>query len=90
MQPIEDVEVQVSIPAKRYRTNDGEPTCARSFQSGDACPFVATFPFVLNGICGLVTSTTDKQLPGDIALVDPGESGFLVPHKDCPLWSNAQ
>lgn len=84
---IEDVEVNVLIPIKRYRTDTGIPTCARNFRANEACPFFAKLPFNPGGKCCLVPSIADKPLPGHSAFVEVNESGFLVPHKDCPLWN---
>lgn len=87
MKPVEDIEVQISIPVKRYRTDAGVPTCARNFSESQVCPFLAILPFNPGGSCGLVSSTADKKLPGYVAFVEPSESGFLAPHKDCPIWN---
>jgi hypothetical protein len=83
-QPIEDVTVQITVPVKRYRTDKGSPTCARSFPAGEVCKFFKRFTFNENGRCSLVES-----MSGDwnyMAYVDLGPEGFLEPHEDCPLW----
>lgn len=82
-QPIEDVTVQITVPVKRYRTDGGNPTCARSFPAGEACLFLKTFPFDSGGHCSLVASMHDPFYSAD---VDVGPEGSLEPHEDCPLW----
>lgn len=83
-QPIEDVTVQITVPVKRYRTDEGSPTCARSFPAGEICPFLKTFPFNPDGHCSLVESMSSVWAM--VAVLDPDPEGSLVPHKDCPIW----
>lgn len=86
---IEDVEVNISIPVKRYRTDAGVPTCARNFQSGEVCVFLdgSLFLYGTGGNCLFIESTTNQGVARYKALVEAGKSGFLEPHKDCPIWN---
>lgn len=86
MNTSEDAKVTIEVPLKRYRTDDGVPTCARSFSGNQVCPFfVMASPFDPGGRCGLVESVVQSELPR-IARVEPGQNGCLQPHKNCPLW----
>lgn len=83
-QPIEDVTVQITVPVKRYRTDEGSPTCARSFPAGEVCPFLKTFSFNPDGHCSLVESMSSAW--NYMPYVDVGPEGSLEPHEDCPIW----
>lgn len=85
MQPIEDVEVQVSVPTKRYRTNVGDPTCANHFPEGRVCDFLIT-----DGSIGYCVMLGGREGPVIKRERGTHEIGYLIPHKDCPLWSDAQ
>lgn len=72
MKPIEEL--------KRYRTPAGDKTCARSFHEGHVCEFL-----VVDGPIGYCAILGGRQ--GPVIERERGMMGFLVPRKDCPLWS---
>lgn len=89
MEPIENIELQISISVKRYRTDAGDPTCAKSFPQGHVCDFLIADPFALGsiGYCAMLGG-----MEGPVIRRERGTNDlrYLLPHKDCPLWSNAQ
>lgn len=77
-------EEKVSIGFTRYRTPDGEPTCALDFRAGIACPY-----FRVAGMFGQ-RETCLFAPEGKILFRGGTDSlGYLIPGDWCPLWTEA-
>lgn len=87
-QTTENLEITITIPVKKYRTDRGNPTCARSFPQREVCPFLETVPFSPHGRCGLIDSLSTGI--NVYTVIWPGNEGFLDPHSNCPLWGNQE
>lgn len=78
-------EEYFSLVIKRYRDNDGNPTCAMSFDTGAVCVFLGTAKFGLCDVC-----TYQNHAGADLERRDLPEAhgvGSLIPTEQCPLWT---
>lgn len=72
-----------SIPVKAYRDRDGNPTCARNFDTNEVCPFYRTQRWGCHETC--VFGETDGKYNEQLKRRDEG-SGSLIPLSRCPIW----
>ena len=68
-----------------YRTPDGKPTCSRDVVTGEMCRFAFVRGFGCIDFCGAVPRS---ERDDDVLRRVPRDTGYLVPHKDCPLWAD--
>ena len=74
---------KVTLTFDRYRDNDGNPTCAVNFKTGEICQFYATQRFGINETCIFAppswrgTTSIMERRPND---------GTLIPGDWCPLF----
>ena len=74
----------ISLPVKRYKDDQGNPTCAVDFETGEVCQFYITQRFGCHEGCLL-----SEQHKGPFqAMHRRGNDGggTLIPLKDCPVW----
>jgi hypothetical protein len=64
---------------RKYRTPNGEPTCAVNIQTGHSCLLLGSKCFGSKDIC-LLDSDTPLLRRGDDGL------GYLIPSESCPFW----
>ena len=80
----------VTVTYARYRTPDGEPTCAVDFTDGRYCPFYREQNTGFRETCILCPDTEiDRQGMHTRLIRRPGKGkglGYLVPGTWCPLW----
>ena len=72
----------IQIILNRYRGDDGHPCCIGDASTGDSCRYFGTRSFGCVEVCCFDNSNNVKLYRrGDL------ERGTLIPHKDCPVWS---
>ena len=71
------------IHTTRYRDDQGRPTCALNFKTGEACEFHCTSKFGTVDTCLFVL--TESRRPARLERRDNG-SGLLIPGDWCPLF----
>lgn len=71
------------IPIEAYRNIDGEPCCAKNFETGEVCVFYRTQKMGCNETC-IFAQTNDKYWPTLKRRF--GGTWTLIPHEKCPIW----
>jgi len=65
------------LKVHRYRTPEGQPTCAINFEKGDVCMFYRTQRFGTFEVCEFASKRIER--PKD----------YLAPVDNCPIWKGA-
>lgn len=71
------------LPITRFRTEEGEPACATNFDTGEVCPFFAVSKMGVVETCMFAKNGELLHRGGEHG------TGFLIPLRDCPVWSSA-
>lgn len=74
----------VSLPVKRYKDDQGNPTCAVDFETGEVCQFYITQRFGCHEGCLLFELHRNLYL--GLHRREDG-NGTLIPMDKCPVWS---
>ena len=77
----------VRMGVSRYRDDQGNPTCARSFERGEVCIFYASHTFGTHEVCWFPYKSTKHW--EELSRRDGGK-GFLIPLNNCPLWKEEE
>lgn len=73
-----------TLTIKRFRDKEGNPTCARNFQTGEVCQFFTTTRFGSIEMCGYLN---DAEHIDEVLERRNGSLGYLIPSRTCPLWN---
>jgi len=79
--------VRLETEVVRYRTPDGEPTCAVDFEAGEVCGYFRTQRMGVHETC--LFAPEDYKGFGERLLRQGGSlpCGYLVPGSWCPLFA---
>jgi len=67
-----------------YEDDDGNPTCAIDFSTGDVCVFYRTMSFGCKETCVFAEDT--GRYP-EILKRRKNDEGTLIPIENCPVWN---
>lgn len=67
-----------TISVRRFRSQDGEPTCCANHSAGETCPFLGVRNF----------GTVDVCMLGEQRDLAPRTNGFQRPDARCEVWSD--
>ena len=73
-----------TITVQTYRDPEGNPTCARDFETGAVCQFYRTQRLGCHETC-VFAAPSHKGITQ--AMERRGKLGFLIPLPNCPLWN---
>lgn len=76
---INSLKKQIDIIA--YINDDGEPCCAKNFDTGEVCIFYRTKNFGTRELCIINDMELKRRKDG---------VGTLIPHKLCPIWNKRE
>ena len=72
-----------TIEVEAYTDSRGNPTCAESFESGNACRFFKTLENGYLVVCRFPVNDSVKLTP--LKRRENG-AGSLIPMEECPVW----
>jgi acyl carrier protein len=75
-----------TIAVTAYRDEQGRPCCAGNFGTGAVCSFYRAQNFGTHETC-IFAEQTDRRAE---RLERRGETGSLIPHRNCPIWSEEE
>lgn len=76
---------EATIKTYRYRSEDGLPTCATNFKTGEVCEFHCTMRFGTTDTC--IFAIGNGAPPLRLERRDNGK-GLLIPGDWCPLFKH--
>jgi hypothetical protein len=75
----------------RYKTPEGEPTCAFDWPTGEVCVFLQTYKFGLAKTCFFIPGERRKTtLTRGISDAGKVGEGYLIPFDGCPVWKDVE
>lgn len=85
-----------AVEVTAYRDDDGKPTCALNFATGEVCIFYRTQRYGCNETCALAewsvyskmaNTMRRRKRPDDL---DYERNGTLIPLDECPVWKGEE
>lgn len=70
-------QIEKIIKVVAFENDDGEPCCAKNFDTGEVCEFYRTKSFGTVELCGFDNTILWRRKEGN---------GTLIPHDCCPIW----
>jgi len=79
--------IPATITVDSYIDRDGNPCCAKNFETGEVCRFYQSGKFGVDETCFFAETPVGKR-----ELLGRRKNGFgtLIPMKSCPIWGDKE